>query len=149
MREFNRKSWLIGFALGLCGKPLPIGGSKREPVAYLYNGVELPDINEVWTDKETYPYAFIRKDTTENEYSLFLAESAPTGADYGYVQMSGLRSDLSFSQLASGGTWGAAYSVGGTVGNAEEWPIFWTSHDIPAEDGSLLLAASEPVPVYE
>lgn len=26
---------------------------------YLYNGVELPDINTVWTDKETYPYAVI------------------------------------------------------------------------------------------
>lgn len=26
---------------------------------YLYNGVELPDINEVWTDKETYPCAAI------------------------------------------------------------------------------------------
>jgi len=26
---------------------------------YLYNGVRLPDINTVWTDKEKYPYAGI------------------------------------------------------------------------------------------
>lgn len=30
---------------------------------YLYNGVELPDINAVWTDKETYPYAAITRVT--------------------------------------------------------------------------------------
>ena len=29
---------------------------------YLYNGVELPDINEVWTDKETYPYITLEWD---------------------------------------------------------------------------------------
>ena len=26
---------------------------------FLYNGVELPDINTVWTDKTAYPYAII------------------------------------------------------------------------------------------
>lgn len=27
MRKMDKKSWLIGFALGLCGKPLPMVGS--------------------------------------------------------------------------------------------------------------------------
>jgi len=37
MRKMDKKSWLTGFVLGLCGKALPIAGSGREPVAYLYN----------------------------------------------------------------------------------------------------------------
>ena len=42
---------------------------------FLYNGVELPDINTVWTDKETYPYATITiSDTT--------AESEGAGLDF-------------------------------------------------------------------
>lgn len=56
-------SWLTGFALGLCGKPLPFANKTEEPektlVGYSYNGVQLPDINTVWTDKTTYPYAVI------------------------------------------------------------------------------------------
>lgn len=72
MREFNRKSWLIGFALGLCGKPPPIAGSRREPVAYLYNGVRLPKLPEY--DKSVYPYAVIVY--IDGMYCLWLMASA-------------------------------------------------------------------------
>lgn len=72
MREFNRKSWLIGFALELCGNPLPIAGSKREPVAYLYNGVRLPKLPEY--DKSVYSYAVIVY--IDGRYCLWLMASA-------------------------------------------------------------------------
>lgn len=36
---------------------------KAETPTMLYNGVELPNINTVWTDKETYPYAAVVKTT--------------------------------------------------------------------------------------
>ena len=42
------KSWLTGFALGLCGKPLPY--AKKTPIGYSYNGTVLPEEQEDDTD---------------------------------------------------------------------------------------------------
>lgn len=57
------RSWVMGMLLGQVSSPLPMTQTpeQKEPVAYLYNGVELPDINEVWTDelKAEYPYAHL------------------------------------------------------------------------------------------
>lgn len=50
------KSWLYGFCLGICGKPLPLA-AKKTPTAYSYNGVVLPKLPE-W-DREKYPYAVV------------------------------------------------------------------------------------------
>lgn len=49
-------NWKQAFALGLCS----VGAyAEKKPVAYFYPSVVLPDIETVWTDKETYPYACI------------------------------------------------------------------------------------------
>lgn len=44
----DMKSWLTGFALGLCGKPLPF--AKKTPIGYSYNGTVLPEEQESDTD---------------------------------------------------------------------------------------------------
>lgn len=110
----------------------------------LYNGVELPDINEVWTNKETYPYACILfYDNTI--YCLFLSTdklcrlgSSLVGCKDGAIK--GIQyqmEDGSWSFLMNrdfGATSGAAYA-----------PAIWSSYDFNYSDGSLILAASDPV----
>lgn len=117
---------------------------------YLYNGVELPDINTVWTDKTTYPYANIAL-WDFPEYGV-LAYVLTVSA----VQFSNTSSGV---QLNSGGNWEQYGAMDGTwefsdSGTSqlflEQLPttkIVWTSVDVPNTDGSVYLAASNPVPV--
>lgn len=157
---------------------------------YLYNGVELPDINECWTDKETYPYAVITKidysqyGVDASLFSLHLA-SLPlsydkvndnvawirdTDGDGGYTESelalvlkygSGSlfpeQRDIDNLAAAMGesadglspGVW-LDFSYSETA-VANEYlcngSAIWTSHDILNTDGSIYLAASEPIPV--
>ena len=143
----NLKSFLIGLSLGLSGKPLPISGGEPsvEPVAYLYNGVRLPKLPE-W-DKEMYPYAAI--DYHESPYY---------GETY-HLEFYTLR-----PYWKEDGVYPPAYCASGVSGlvdgkwadivyvhfypTAKSTP-FWTSFDVLNEDGSIYMAASEPIPVYE
>lgn len=50
------------------------------PSKVKYNGVELPDIEAVWTDKETYPYAFICYHSGDEEYKLYMAKTVSWGS---------------------------------------------------------------------
>lgn len=146
----------------------------------LYNGVQLVDINTVWTDKETYPYAVI--------------SDAPGFVDSGFVYQ--LMISSSPTEITSSGT---RYHVSNAV--AKDYMIFvyneeidsalqeevgislkeyaamafgmeldvwtlvqeydnyeagfaidscptrWANHDILSEDGTVYLAASDPIPV--
>lgn len=125
---------------------------------YLYNGVEFPDINPVWTDKVTYPYVIIFAHTftntvtglTETYYTLWFLDNAP------YV----IRNEGTSSSIA-GGAIIQSYKL--TGGNWEyytthEWPaaftykfdsVIYANFDLLDSDGTLYLAASEPVPVIE
>lgn len=135
---------------------------------YLYNGVELPDVNTVWTDelKETLPHAVIVEATYNGEkyYMLALTDLAPTGFN---------NDDGSRSQISYLGTFIYAvcyFTTSETVATAagitvNEWvlkdqgtdsykyyvesfyPTVWTAADILTSDGTLYLAASDPVPV--
>lgn len=150
----RKRSYAAGYLLSLAGKPLPLN-TKREPVAYLYNGVRLPKLPE-W-DREMYPWAVIVSFPTLG-YRLSCFSST---ARYYVDEASGL------------------YSFGGTVENPvpclvwnkrftdTDWcnfeertnhsvtvksssnPLLWASFDILDEDGIVYLAASNPTPVYE
>lgn len=144
--------WLLA---GLCSRPLPMGA--REPVAYLYNGVRLPDINTVWTDKETYPYALIwdfsEPTGTDGAYLLLLSEKALTVSD-GVLGAFGCRVASTLTVVGHS-EWPQLEEKDytGTNHGAGYWitiPEIWTNHDILLADGTLYLAASDPpVPVYE
>lgn len=130
------RSFAAGVIMGLCGKALPIPGSKREPVAYLYNGVRLPGLPE-W-DRETYPYAVIVQNNLSGDYFL-------------------MADDETFAANADGDTIRPITGVAYAIENGE-WvssvgrincKAIWANHDILNPDGSVYLAASEPVPVYE
>ena len=118
---------------------------------YLYNGVELPDINEVWTDKETYPYACI----SYVSEMYYLAISSCTWIwDHSYETLSnaiaGSAKVYAIGSSETEWTFGAEATFDDT-GNGHSLldnPI-WTNHDILNADGTVYLAASDPVPVEE
>ncbi len=66
MRKFVRGLMVSTVSKGVLPK-------KREPVAWLYNGVRLPDINSVW-DKETDPYAIIYDDSSPGYRLVFSSQ---------------------------------------------------------------------------
>lgn len=112
---------------------------------YLYNGVLLPDINEVWTDKETYPYALIRKSTDIT--SLWFAKAIRFYNETNFadgVWSVEVNDAVSYWLTDSGNDWNL---YGETTGG---WmtaitSVIWSNSDILNEDGSVYLPASDPV----
>ena len=136
--------------------PIPI---YSEPVAYLYNGVRLPDIRMVYTDEraEQFPYAFISK--YSDDYKLYAfsykqVHSSPYYDEGGgiYISSAGKEAHLD-SELSQWVFW---WGTGGLSGITTEradgtvaTEIVWANYDILNKDGSVYLAASDPIPVYE
>lgn len=133
-------SFKTGLALGLCGNALPW---KAEPVAWLYNGVRLPKLPE-W-DKTVYPYAVIAFIDAGPIYRVYFCadKCTVTGVNASY------KAPYVWYQGA-GDVWEYKGETADTsnVILSMVTPI-WANHDVYREDGSLYLAASEPVPVYE
>jgi hypothetical protein len=153
------KSFVKGILLGLCGHPLPQG----EPVAYLYNGVRLPKLPE-W-DKEAYPYAYIDFHSIYmedlNEYPAFQAPyvnccyifSEKPYVYYDPNHVSGhpiyhIQNKLPYLVTATDpitGEWREIVSATENPNRSADW----ANYDVTADDGTIIQAASEPVPVYE
>ena len=146
MNEKMRSS-VMGLLLGQFSSPLPM--AQKEPIAYLYNGIQLPPMPE-W-DKVKYPYAVIRKDLADQYFVEFTDKLYVYDGDnrnfwcYAPVKLKGYKwqdnqyyTDWKF-ELESEYT-GVKHTA---------YYIFWTNTDILNEDGSVYLSASEPIPVYE
>ena len=141
----HAKSFLIGLALGLAGKPLPISQGK-EPIAYLYNGVRLPKLPE-W-DKETYPYAIINSFGTTYFLRAYTDLPIYDGDDNCYfADGSAVQIYCIYSRQMD--VWNDWINAGNVEGLSPATKIIWASHNIATDDDILYLAASEPVPVYE
>lgn len=134
-----------------------------DPVAYLYNGVRLPDINAVWTDelKTQYPYAYIRGEGGDEFCYELLFASQPFARFNDFLISFDVEGGLGSGKLyyydyveAESG-WLFYEDFEQAAGETEGYTDLWTSHDIPVIDdnaqptGATYLAASDPVPVYE
>lgn len=123
----------------------------------LYNGVELPDINTVWTDKETYPYAYILDCPSDNRFYVYFSSTRLNalylekysayflnGTSYSYA-------NYQFHYPSSPyytGSWkfvAERPNGSGTLQNMKNCPAVWASIDILYADGTVYLAASDPV----
>lgn len=107
---------------------------------YLYNGVELPALPE-W-DKKTHPYAYISEDVEGRivfrmQKTLTVTATNSIYTDWEYMHYT-----------FDGTTWGDYYE-GYSPGyiDLDLFNIIWTNTNIFNYDGTLHLAASEPVPV--
>lgn len=115
----------------------------------LYNGVELPDINTVWTDKVTYPYAWITGSSEMNVFILYITSSKVIydGAKGQFVNSGAISA---FMYMLQDGEWKFVASdereeSGSIIFDASN--INWASYDILNDDGTVFLAASSPIPL--
>ena len=110
---------------------------------YIYNGVEAPDINTVWIDKETHPFAYVCQTSIGKVIYLYLSAKRLT------VNFNGAL------PLGSGSAW---YEIVDGVWTARGMypsaiPLIWSNVDVYYSEysgelsGTIFLAASEPVPV--
>lgn len=136
-----------------CDAVRPMDQASGEPVAYQYNDVQFPDdINTVWTDKETYPYAYITYYLTS--YRLYLCKTPIYFENLGEGQGWGLcvpNGSLWYGH--NNGYWEYFKTVetetGHQYNNHSVGSFIWCSSDILREgDGKVMFTASEPVPVY-
>ena len=128
-------NWKQALALGLCS----VGEFKKEPVAYLYNGVRLGKLPVV----EGYPYAVIS--TLFGRKALLLAQQAP------YFDSSTSKVRIPGNSILYG-YFGISWDYNGEATSRafDGDSLIWTSHDILNDtDGSVFLKATAPVPVYE
>ena len=123
---------------------------------FLYNGVELPDINEVWTDKETYPYAIIL-DTLFYVYLFITAEPAYKNSYYASYGINDYHAVVGSSYIRFrfekdvDTEWCDFYKndEASTLGLLDPGQNFvWASHDVYYDTGSLANEKSDdPIPV--
>ena len=129
---------------------------KREPVAFLYNGVRLPGLPVV----EGFDKAYITKALSGEKYYLRFT-STPLGAKSGLLGM-GLYSNgvavkyrLYAYDANSDNDW-VFVREGERAFDEDSFTLKWANTDVEAYDyitgaatGEIAMEASEPVPVYE
>lgn len=127
---------------------------------YLYNGIELPDINTVW-DKTKYPYAVIFGTAQSAKFVVYSTKPTASvlyegGATYYGTYKTGICDNFKFAS-GEDSTWvddpSAASSkdpssaLYATYYRSTLRNVTWANHNVYDLDGTLYLAASEPVPV--
>ena len=145
----DKSSLTLGWLVGR-----QIAGQRRtqekQPIAYLYNGVQLPPLPE-W-DKVKYPYAFIWEFVGIYKLSVF-----DTPLRYGIVNgehciylSAGAEGLLYNSKLTDGEYKSWEYVKEEIIAESVELTPFWANHNVISDsDGSAYLEASDPIPVYE
>lgn len=116
----------------------------------LFNGVKLPNIDSVWTDKETFPYAIVYTITIPTEpvtySSIFVCMSVPCIYDGTSVKSS--ETALRGLYRLQDGVWTFLSEGVSSVMIPIDNTTFWSNHDIlNTTDNSVHLAASEPIPL--
>lgn len=167
----DKSSMTLGLLIGrqIAGQR----AKKREPIAYLYNGVQLPPLPE-W-DRETYPYAVMRTSLLLYAYTVYLYVST-VPIDVKVFDLSEVTGGLiQYSYYPRGDGSVMTFSCSEDTGDGSKDTEFhfkeetvvegnkvfvqntldigeplWSNYDVlNYKDGTILLEASEPVPVYE
>ena len=110
-----------------------------EPATMLYNGVELPNIESVWTDKTAYPYATILYSASKNRYNLWLTSKQWTVT--GLLSLSAGTS--SYVLYASDGSWLFNFKSSGS--QSESGSPIWSSYNVLDSNGNIIYPTSDPI----
>lgn len=159
-KKFPVVAYVSGLVARLHSRRMPYPYSHRAPVAYLYNGIRLPALPE-W-DRGVYPYAVIEyygglahlivfdAAVSYNKYNL-----SSTATASGLGEKDGSKVSYMVATLMSGGEAISTPIFGDTVYSgqcygASESDIVWANYDVADnKNGGTLIAASDPIPVYE
>ena len=141
------KSFMMGFRVGqllqgMRGKVEPV--VPAEPVAYLYNGVELPKLP--YRDEEYSNTTIVYGTST----TLYFTNYPGTGYDSN-LYFSGQNGNAvkAIEYALKNGIWQERERWEGERGIGHRGFIF-TSYDLyHPSTGEIVLAATEPVPIYE
>ena len=129
---------------------------EQEPIAYLYNGVQLPPLPE-W-DTVAYPYAVIYWDDSVKRHYLFAVETENYYSEsYGTMFGTNFTTKVpkSVVYLTTGEEWELQGDEDYSIPVDKDGPytlscpVIWTNFDLNYSDGTLYCGASEPIPVYE
>lgn len=126
-----------------------IESSAKTYEIYSYNGAELIDINEVWTDKTSYPYAYLVK---VNKWNLYLF-SSEVYIKNGYVYSSSAGSYIHYTTNSFDNTWVYGnssvpvynYPANYGLSSVDDFSIGWCNDTVSYSDGSTFLQASVPL----
>lgn len=130
----------------------------REPVAYLYNGVELPPLPD-W-DKTAYPYAIITEAYLGRGYNLWVCSEVIVAhenwMDTGntMLRFNGVTTYYRAWKIEDAEGWeeylsGDLTDANVADGSLTSYPVLWVNFDMHNQNNALYLAASDPIPVYE
>ena len=134
---------------------------RKVPTAYLYNNVRLPDIHKVYTPELAwkFPYAVLVHHTFgEGGYSLNLYASQNIFEEYGEKWFGYKEATPDVARFAlDGSEWAFHESPSSwyfsidpnNINTAQRWPVVWTNFNLKYSDGTMYVANSSPVPVYE
>ena len=125
----------------LVGRQIAGQRSVKKPVAYLYNGVQYPPLPE-W-DKKTHPYVFIGHNFIMTPILYVASEITHGYDDSGIWVVYGVRI-ATYDRTANAWT-----ESDGAESYQNVSRIDWANFDVLNSDGSVYLAASDPIPVYE
>ena len=140
------RSHVLGIVLALIQKALsPI---RKQPTAYLYNGVQLPPLPE-W-DREMYPYAAILCNESKADYWIYAFSKTPFlfNNENGALRNVDNSKPYSYITLIDG-VWGEWRVITYTMEFFANCVAKWCNYPIYDSDGTLYLSASDPIPVYE
>lgn len=163
--EFDLRSWLAGYVLGVSGRELTLQEANTEPklIGYSYNGTRLPPLPDLDEETlETYPYVFIVKTAYENHPYHIYFNTVPfephSGGNDGFIYALSKITTMQYAIYAGYDEWtysktssangynGGTSSVGNVVSLKS---IIWSNYDIYRSTDDIYLPASTPVPVYE
>ena len=127
---------------------------ERVPVAYLYNGVRLPNVPA--RDKATYPNELVTMSTLDSGETRFrfycMRSSYPYIAANGSVILAGAPDpdkNLLVTSLITGESEWPDFKESSLIGSTKIANVLWSSVDIKDETGTVCFYSTEPVPVYE
>ena len=139
------KDFLEGLAISAACHVLPVRKVFREPIAYSYNGVILPALPE-W-DREMYPYAWIRRKPLGGYWLHIQNEINFTTSDTGAESIE-INPDNCLRYSKSGDEWVKETIAASSAVATDGWMV-WANFDMYSTSGALIIAASDPIPVYE
>ena len=136
---------------------LGITNTGATPIAYLYNGLELPPLPD-W-DKTAYPYAIITEEYLGRGYVLWVCSEVIVAhenwMDTGntMLRFNGVTTYYRSWKIEDTEGWeedlsGDLTDANDADGNLINSPVLWVNFDMRNQENALYLAASDPVPVY-